>query len=665
MGNLEQLIDEIDVRKLNAAINAMDKKSPTYKEDSKAFMEGYIDKVVNLLGNSSIENVIGVLDYYYTVYPSFISLFLKKGNEKILRAQFVIEKIKGYSIEGIKKDPTMVKALEAFTVMGFNTDIKSANNKDIAEGIVDCLVNYLKDKDAEEIDKQAEEDYIKFVKNFDKVEKVMFNGDHTPFYNKFLFVKKLFLMEDADPKLIESVYNIMVNNNAFATFDYKEIFDKNASLIAEVKGLYRKFPVDLIDLEELDTEEEFEELASFLKEICELNKEEEDGLRWFFLGLTENIASNIPLVSYLTEKDFYQFYTSKTFNDMYEEAMVKMKNGDLNIDDNILEGLGAYDKFIDKFDEYFDLVINSDDEHIKKYAVPVLVALIAKQRKENDLDFELTFTRENLDNNTIGYYSSEKNIMYVNQYPLLDSANTKEAFAQAVDTVFHETRHAIQRRDVATKNDFSYDDLVMAVDFCVTELGGGAYYTNNYAHVSYEMDAREVAFVKTMSIFKPYPKMQELYKKSYIEFTNPLLKYMRRNVFLGNESYFGILASFKETVNGLLQDGLYKDDDFYNHIFAILDKYPVLKQFFDIDKNKRKMLYKSKEYFDRKLEQAEAMEDSLEKREIIYSVEAFRYAHSLADYFNDNLWDFDEHKFDYSERITEEAINNVGRPPTR
>jgi hypothetical protein len=59
------------------------------------------------------------------------------------------------------------------------------------------------------------------------------------------------------------------------------------------------------------------------------------------------------------------------------------------------------------------------------------------------------------------------------------------------------------------------------------------------------------------------------------------------------------------------------------------------------------------------------MEDSLEKREIIYSVEAFRYAHILADYFNDNLWDFDEHKFDYSERITEEAINNVGRPPTR
>ena len=665
MGNLEQLIETIDVIKFSDIMNSMDRNSPTYAKDFKEAMDNYVDKVVKLLENSSIEVVIGALDYFYTFFASIVPLILDKATEKIMRAELVIEKIKGYGVEALKDHIEATKNLEAIRIMGFNTDKLSVRRRDTALVILNNVNRFLKDKDVKEWESIVEKDFLKFANNFNKVEKIIFDGRNTPFYNKFDFITKIFLMDDADPKMLSEILKAMQNNVAFVAFDYNSILMEKPYLINEVKGLYKKFPVDMIDLEKCKTEEDFEELDASFKELCELNKDEEDGLRWFFLELTK-VAVEVPsLLEHLNNQKYFQFYTYKSMTDLYEEAIDKIKKGSLDIDEKILEGLGTYDKFIDRFQEFFDLVVNSDDEHIRKYGMPVLIALIEKLKKENGLDFKLIFTKDHLNNNNGGTYNHRENTLYVNQYALLGSYNSKEGLALAADVIFHEVMHAIQINELNSSKALSYDNLVMAIDLCVVELGGEVYSQYNYSQLSYEIDAREKAFVQTMNLFKPYPEIQELYKTTYIESVNPLVKYMRRNVFLDQESYFGIIENFVDLVNGLLTDGEYKDKVYFDYIFRIIDKYPVIKQFFEVDREKRRIYSKSKAYFEEKRKEAEKMDDCLEKREQLYSIEAFKYARRLGDYLKEFLWDFDTHKPEYSKKITEEAIANVGEPPSR
>ncbi len=665
MGNLEQLIETIDIIKFSNVMNSMDKNSPTYAKDFKEAMDKYVDKVVKLMDNSSIEVVIGALDYFYTYYASIIPLILDKATEKIMRAELVIEKIKGYGVEALKDHIDTAKDIEAIKMMGFNTDKSSMRRRDTALTILNVVNRFLKDKDVNEWEDIVEKDFLKFAKNFTKVDEVIFNGKNTPFYNKFDFVTRIFLMDDADPVLLSEILSTMQNNPSFVAFDYNSILMEKPYLINEVKSLYKKFPVDLFAIDKIKSEEDFEDLDAAFKELCELNKDEEDGLRWFFIEFSKEAAVNPRLLEHLNNQEYFRFYTYKTMTDLYEEAVDKMRKGSLDIDEKILEGLGTYDKFVDRFQEFFDLVVNSDDEHIKKYGMPLLVALIEKLKKENGLDFKLTFTKEHLDNNNGGTYNFRENTMYVNQYALLGSNNSKLGLVLAADVIFHEVTHAIQIKELKEAKAFSYDNLVMAIDLCVVEMGGSVYSQYNYNQLSYEVDAREKAFVKTMDLFKPYPELQKLYKETYIESVNPLAKYMRRNVFLEQEAYFGIINNFINLVNAMLTDGELKNKDYYDHIFGIIDKYPVIEQFFEIDRNKRKISPKSKAYFERKKKEVERMDDCLEKREQLYSIEAFKYARRLGKYFEESCADYDFYRPEYSKKVTEEAIANVGEPPSR
>ena len=665
MGNLEQLIETIDIIKFSNVMNSMDKNSPTYAKDFKEAMNKYVDKVVKLMDNSSIEVVIGALDYFYTYYASIVPLILDKATEKIMRAELIIDRIKGHSVEALKSEIDTVKNIEAIKIMGFNTDKLSVRRKDTSDVILNVVNRFLKDKDIKEWESTVETDFLKFAKNFNKVEKIIFDGNNTPFYNKFDFINRIFLTDDMDPKLLSEILAAMQNNISFVVFDYDPILMEKSYLINEVKGLYKKFPISMFDIDNYNSEEDFEGLDASFKELCELNKDEEDGLRWFFLEFSKVASENPRLLEHLNNQKYFQFYTYKSISDLYEETMDKMRKGSLDIDEKILESLGTYDKFIDRFQEFFDLVVNCDDEHIKKYAMPLLVALIEKLKKENGLDFELKFTREELDNNNGGSYNNRKNVMYVNQYALLGNNNTKGGLALAVDIIFHEVTHAIQVKELKETKTLSYDNLIMAIDLCVVDLGGSAYYRNNYSQISYEIDAREKAYVQTMNLFKPYPDIQALYKETYIESINPLTKYMRRNVFLEQEAYFGIIENFVALINNMLTEGSHKDKDFLNCVFETLDKYPVIKQFFEINKMKKRIYPKSSEYFESKRKEAEKMDDCTQKREQLYSIEAFRYARRLGDYFKEFLWDFDDYKPEYSKRITEEAIINVGEPPSR
>ena len=244
-------------------------------------------------------------------------------------------------------------------------------------------------------------------------------------------------------------------------------------------------------------------------------------------------------------------------------------------------------------------------------------------------------------------------------------SNSRVSFAEAIDTVFHETRHAIQYEEITTNSNFSYDDLIMAIDWLMTDLGGAAYYQNNYVEISYEMDAREIAYVETMKMFKQYPKIQEEYKKNYIEITNPLSKYMRKEEFLSLESYYGVIDNFLNMINGLLCDGTTKDQEYFDYIFKKIDRFPVFKEFFDIDREKRTVNPKPKSYFRDKITEAYGFTDPLKKREYAYSIQAFRYAKRLAEYLKDRVYEAPVVNELYNKEIVEEAISHVGKPPSR
>ena len=312
MGTLEEALKAINYKQFCDIVNSMDSNSPSFGMELKDLVEHFIGRILGVCKNSSVEVIIGILDYFYLNYPNFVVPLLYSKEEKILRAQLVIEKIKGHEISTLKNNIKTLKDIEIYGMVMNGVGSANMKKKDISEKVLDAVHSFLENKDIEVWSKKVNSDLIKFIKNIKKVEKDMFNGQSNPYYNKYEFMKRIFLMD------------VMLKNNAFLGFDYYEIVDAKMYLIAEVKGLFIKFPFDLFDPEDLD-KDDYEEFSSFLREMVDLNKDDEDGLRWFFLNLSESAAYNIDFLSYLTEQNYFQYYTSKTFNDMYEEAMIKMK----------------------------------------------------------------------------------------------------------------------------------------------------------------------------------------------------------------------------------------------------------------------------------------------------------------------------------------------------
>ena len=668
MDNIKEVIDKIN---LHDYLNKIEKAANV--EEFQSITDQFAVKLENILVLEDKYVIVVILDMFCNLFPNVTASLFKRKNSKILDAQLIIEKIKGINSSTIKENLTDAKAFDG--VLAFSSGFvlekkKTRYNIDYSKKIYDILNEYLRDKI--DVDISQEKDTIDFYKNIDKISDLLFRGKSIDYYPpRHLFINCLFELENVDNETIQKVYNDVFNTNLLLrSYEYERIIMNNIELLCNVKGLYRKVSskiFDLITSTEFD-ENDYAEVNELFEMICELNKDDEEGLRWFFGEIYNRLVNNPKMKKYLSNKDYLKKYSNIDVELTLNESLNKLLNGDGNISQSIIEKIGKYKGFIDKFEDLLDIYIKSKDiDYKRKLIIPLVVALIEKQKEKYHLNFTNVFSSTLISNNTLGYYSQNEKIMYINPMLFDNFKDMDNALVYAFETVFHETRHACQFKEIESSNAFSFDNLVMAIDLLLNMLSHN-FYEDNYENISYEVDAREKAYVDCMSIFNKYPMMQERIKKVY-NGNYSLSNYMRKTMvgtIVGG--YYGIVEEFVKQANESFE--LMKEMNALDEIkeyVEIFKKYPVILEFFDIDEENFRINIKSEEYFNNKLNMIQKMDDSLEKSELLYSIKAFRYAIKVGEFLQskNNYFNANNSANEYSDEVIMEVENGVGKGPVR
>jgi hypothetical protein len=673
MARIDEVVKEIDLKTLTDTVNALDKNDPNYTATYKGIVNTFLSKVINILDKESLEIRVGILDMLFNISPAFTRNIVASNNENIIRAQLVLESIKGISPSDIKDNIDVAKT--AYSLYAFSSGLMSNKSSSITThgyGICEILSKYLSKMDNDDINEMVGNDVLEFYKNIGEVDNLLFaklQSVYVPSRGKF--IKNLFTLPNIDDETLSDIFNNVFEKNAFLdSFDYSDIIESDPTLLQRVKGLYRKTKGDLFDFiineDMYESEEEYEEAIDFFGDIASLNEGDEDGLKKFFMEISKRADRCPKLIEKLENEEFYNRYVIKDLNAEYENAVNKILSGNEKVSDYLIEEIGKSKVFIDNFDKILDCFAKSNDaEYQRSLIFPLTVALAEKQKEKYGLDFDVVSQSETLGIGTLGYYKHSDNVIYFNPFYMKYTEDVKNELANAFDTVIHEVRHARQYKEVEQDDHLSYDNLLMAMDFYLTDDSLSGYYKTNYAHLSYERDARACAYAETKELLKKYPDICEKVKPEDIS-KFELSDYIRKKEILSIEDYYGILDIFEEGVK--IDLTCVKDDpDLHEYAKNKLLNYPVILQFYDYDEENNTLTRKNDEYFDKKLKELENEPDSLAKRETIYSIKAFRYAQKVSDYIHEheNLTSFDNPTNGYSDEVIEEVTNAVGKRPSR
>ena len=668
----ERILDEINFNYVVERVSKLNKEDPNYMENYKTIIKNYIDKIYNAIKHESIEVKVAVLDMFFNSHPSISYMLLKKNDPELFEAQLVLEKIKGIEIEELKYHPQ--KANEKIAYMSFalsgTGSSKSKNIIDCTEKIYELLTEYLKDKECEREIKKNKQNVNLFSKGLKNIQNLMFSVmkiDHMP--PRSMIINEIFSYDFIDKEVLNDIYNNVLQKNQFlSSFDYSYIINNNVNVLISVKGLFRKCNSEFF---EMITNPEMNEAVYFylkevLKSIVETNKDDKEGLIWFFKELSNNLSRNNKLKAYLEKFDLYQEYANYNSNELFESSLSILLNGESEIDEIVKYDLGKYEGFKNKYDELLDKYIKSEDRKYKEtLIIPLIVGLVERLKEKYNLNFKTVFTTTLLNTNTLGSFNKEDNVLYVNPLLFENFNDMNYALVSTVNTVFHEVRHARQYQEIYVSHELNFDNLIMSIDSILSEIDAAGYYQTNYQHISYERDARECAYVDTMTFFKNYKDMQE---KMECEQVNKyrLSDYIRKQELVGMETYFGIIDIFVNNLNIYLES-LNTHKYIQKEFLDSLNKYPMIFEFFELDYDNLKIKPKSEEYFKRKIKEIEKIGNEQIREEQLYSIKAFQFARKVGIYIEDkdNYIDFENSHEGYDEKVLEEVEQSVGTGPKR
>ena len=669
---IERILNEIDFNYVVKRISQLNKDDPNYEEDYRTIIRNYIDIIYETIKNESIEVKVAVLDMIFNSHPSLSYMLLKKNDPELFEAQLVLEKIKGVEIEELKYHPNDAKAKITYMSFMLSTGLSDKSKKitDYSEKIYKLLTDYLKDKDYEEEVKKNEENIKSFAKGLKDVQSMMFSvlkKDHMP--PRSMIINEIFNYDFIDEETLNDIYNnVLLNSQFLSSFDYSYIIDNNVETLISVKGLFRKCNSEFFEMitnQEMN-EEVYPYLEEILKGIVETNKDDKVGLIWFFKELSNNISRNTKLKDYLEKLDLYQEYTSYDLNEQYDSSLSKLLNGESDVDDLIKYDLGKYDGLKNKYDELLDKFIKSEDRKYKEtLIIPLVVGLIERLKEKYNLNFKTVFSTSLLNNNTLGSFNKEKNVLYVNPFLFENFKDMNYALVSTVNTVFHEVRHARQYQEINTSHELNYDNLLMSIDSILSESIATGYYKDNYEHISFERDARECAYVDTMTFFKNYKEMQEKVECEQVS-KYRLSDYIRKENTFNLETYYGIIDIFVNRVNTYFISS--KDEkSIQNEFIELLNKYPVIFEFFDLDQENLVIKPKSEVYFKRKIKEIEQIENEQIREEQLYSIKAFQFAKKVGIFIQEqeNFMNLNDSNDGYDEKVLEEVEQGVGTGPKR
>ena len=644
-----EIINQLDFDSFNEELNKIDKNAPDHVEKANEVMHNFVNKIIELTKNDPISVKVALL---YKIGDNVISKFLlETEDEDYLRAAVLLKYLNGYKPDLLRNDLELVNTIASFQIIqkgSRNIEIENSNK------ILKILSDYLNKMDMETILKQLEIDLKAFVMGLKDVHEVIFNNDDNDFKSKI--IDSLFLNDYLTLDELNYIFSeIVLKNKLLRNYDFTTVIEERPQYLVVIKGLYRKICRETMDFifSNID-EDDYEDYDGLLRDIIRLNKDDVEGLKWFFREVDKRIIKNPAFYQYMQKQEYYRMFNEVDIERVYNNNLIRFLNNNSNIDESVIETIGTYKGFLDYFDDLLDLFINSKDDNYKsKLMIPLIVSLIEKQKRKYNLDFTVVFSSTVLNDATLGFYNREKNIMYINpnMFKLID--NLDVAFVHAVDTVYHETRHANQYKEVETSNEFDFNNLIIAMDYYLTS-NDSTYYLPNYEHLSFERDARDVAYVDTMSFFAGYPDIQKLVKK-HREGDYHLSDYIRKEKFFGMDNYYGLVYLFMDHVVSALKVAKEKPE-LREYVLEKINKYPVIFKFFEIDFEKYTINVYDGEYYKKLLEESNGTEKG---KMVKYSIEAFLYALRIGRYLKERSFEGIKSEDGYNAGIIKEIDENV------
>ena len=631
---------------------------PDNKDKIVETKNNFVDYLSGEVNNIPMEELITLLMTLSNMDSDLSNGLIATANEKVIRASLLIEFFNGIFPELIRDNP------KEATQIAFQNAKESEGTEEASYNYKKFIIKYemlsqiLSDMDVEKAKKTMMSDLVQFAKNFSNVDSYFF---FDPFgnilSNKIRVINGMFCSPFVDIETLQKLYDeVLLKNEYLKTVSHDSILINGRNLDTKIKGLYRKCNKEYFEHYLFNTKSSSNNMLNLvserIKKIIELNKDDEEGLLLFFGKI--NKYSSYEVKNYLEQFDFYEKYNNDRLNELFDKTIDKLLNGDCDIDREVLESLGSYEGFLDRYDEMLELFYNSKDDYFKEVIMlPLIHGLIEKQNSKYGLNVEIEYRENKISYKNLGSYRSSSNTIFINPHLFKVFENKDSSFVDSVNTVFHEMRHALQHRMMNHCNSFDYNVLLMSMENIISSCDKD-YYRNNYRNVSFERDARDIAYVETMTFFKEKPNYQayliEESKKKDIE------DYVRLDQY---KSYSTIISYFSKKLEENLRF-FSEMPEFLEFYINEIKKYPVIFKFFDIDFERGTVNYKSEEYFEEQLKSLENEPDSIRKRESIYAIKNFLYSIKI-DKEAKSL----NKKGETLESVEREVLENVGPRPSK
>lgn len=667
-------------------LNNLDDAVNEIKQGSKP------EHVYEVLDNSDLTAKLLLIDFLYTSglnYP--IKKYFNLSNENRLVSYFYAKHI-GVDFTKAKEDYTSYHLDLTLTALENPVNLLKADMLSFIEPLATRKPEHL-DIVEEKYFKLILKDYKLF---FEKLEDLYSKTD--PYFVISNVLGSNFVAKEDKQKIFDE---LLEKNPAYFSFDYDNLLNENFNAFLEVKGLINKISdeglIKLFDDTELAEypEEYHEEIINYVvnefEKLITFNLNDPESLKFLIMKF-ENIR-------YTQNSIFLErFLQSQT----YIKACENVNLGD-DVNKKILEDILAgnlskefetlYIKFAssslmeENYDNLLALLLDGnefDDKFNRHLATTLLIGLSNKIKKENNLEFDLSFSNDTMENNTLGYYQdrndkeneAKKNKLYLNKYYIYSQEDYIDAFIEGVNTLYHELRHANQYQHLLNKKEWNYDIMVQAMDSYLIEEGyHKPYYKDNYWYVSIEVDARLQSYIETRRFFKDYPLIQYDVEEKYMEFI-PGIKTRTRQGYL--EPFSTTLGMFKSEIDlmiDVMKDQMREKEKpqitIAEQIYNLFQKYPSLSLIFKFNTETETFEYQSEEYFQSKLEQFQNEPPSKENEEAIYCIQNILYDLELTKHFDkQDLYKIIEEKDEdvkdtLIEEAEREAISEVGSPPRR
>lgn len=664
---LDKILLELneEVKDIVYKIDALDSNSETYEEDREKLIGELAKKKIDYIKNVSYEDSLILLNCFYNECIFRLTPLIKTNDSVILSRILDVLNLNNVSIENIvnlNEDTMRLRFIlsnpkDMIDHISFWNSLKSSINYN--------KVNILESKD----------DFVeRFAPLFVNVEKSIFLSSNWE-CDAYETLNDIFFNENISDSVLQDIFdNIVMNNKKYLSYDFENVIKENPDLLCQISGCIGKMTDELF--EELFCYDEdnlnFELYDELFQAIIDANSSKDISLYWFFSKASDfENEENKELFDFLRTKDYYNEYISK---DLAKEVIDAYSNGkkpdlpDYVVQDSILSKVSYKNS-----EDLLDIFMNSDDiEFQSSLIIPLSIMEAKKLRDEKSLDFSIKLSSEFQENNTCGSYNKSTNILYLNPYFAVNSNNPKIDLVNSLNTVFHEVRHIDQSIEVKEAK-FNMDNLLHSMDFLLAEQNSGYknYYSNNYETVSYEQDARCVAFADVMEYFNKYPTMQNECVSQFKENISAVSDYKRLNETVPN--YFEptiLVSNFEKVMNHILFLNFEASKGFSSvekakriikeDMQAIIDDYPTLALFFDFDFENAKIKLKPLEYFTDLENKYSLMEDSLEREEGLQVIRYIKNSIKINDKLKKNfVSDNEELTFEEEQQEKEKMINDM------